>query len=284
MNTSTVTVTIPATTSNIGPGFDAFGIALQLTNKVTLRKEEHPMPLSSMVQEAAALFFSKTAITPFPFSIDIEGDIPSARGLGRSVTVRLGVLLALNKLTQNLLSRNDLYHLAVSLEGHADNASPALFGGFTIARAHHKPLCYQLSSELHFILLIPDFEVSTASARKLLPPMVSMEDAVANLANAAVIATAFATGKYELMRGAFQDRLHQPFREPLIPYLSEALKAAESVGALGGWLSGSGSTIAAIVEDEKIAQRVVSIFQEIAPAESSCIISKVNNEGATILE
>ena len=282
MNTPTVTVTIPATSANLGPGFDSFGIALQIFNKIHVKKEESPVNLPSMLKEAAALFFSKTSITPFPISINIEGDVPSARGLGSSVTVRLGVLLSLNELMQRPLEKKELYHLAVMLEGHGDNAAPALFGGFTIARAQREPLCYPLSSELRFILLIPDFEVSTVSARKLLPSKVPIKDAAANTADAAVIATAFATGKYELLRGAFQDRLHQPFRETLVPYLSEALVAAESVGALGGWLSGSGSTIAAIAENQKIAEEVVSVFQKIAPPESQFIITQVNNVGATI--
>lgn len=282
MNNSTVSITIPATSANLGPGFDSFGIALQMANIVTIKKEDRSMRLPSMMQQAADLFFSKTQIIPFPFSLEVEGNIPSARGLGSSVTIRLGVLLALNELMQRPLGSSDLYHLAVKLEGHSDNAAPALFGGFTIARNHREPLRYPLSQELCFILLVPDFEISTASARKLLPATTSIQDASANIANAAVIATAFATGKYELLRGAFHDQLHQPFREPLIPYLSEALAAAESEGALGGWLSGSGSAIAAIAENEKIAQRIVSIFQQIGPPESQSFITHVDNEGARL--
>ncbi|MFZ4115348.1 MAG: homoserine kinase [Chthoniobacterales bacterium] len=283
MNDPKITVSIPATSANLGPGFDSFGIALKLANQVTVKKTEKLQKLPVMMREVATLFFSIADIIPFSFSVEIQGDIPSSRGLGSSATVRLGMLLGLNELTQNHLTSSDLYRLAVSLEGHADNAAAALLGGFTIARAHYEPLRHELSPELRFILLIPDFSVSTTSARNLLPKIISIADAAANAADAAVIAAAFATGKYQLLRGAFHDRLHQPFREPLVPYLSKALVAAESVGALGGWLSGSGSTIAALAENEAIAQDVVSVFQQIAPRESQCIITHVDNEGAKIL-
>ncbi len=283
MNISKVSFSIPATSANLGPGFDSFGIALQIHNVVTLQKESRPIQHTSMIFQAAALFFANTGITPFNFSVEVEGDVPSARGLGSSVTVRLGILLGLNELAQRPLTSSALYHLAVELEGHSDNAAPALFGGFTIARNRREPVSYQLARKLCFILLIPDFEVSTASARKLLPASIPMDAAAANIANAAVVATAFATGNYAMLRGAFQDRLHQPFREPLIPYLSEALVAAESVGALGGWLSGSGSTIAAIAENETIAQCVVEVFNEIAPLESQAFITHVDNHGARLL-
>ena len=280
MNFPSITISVPATSANLGPGFDSFGLALGLANKVTVKKEGNSKKLPSIMEEVATLFFSTTKISSFPFSVNIAGDVPSARGLGSSVTVRLGILLALNELTQHPLTSTNLYHLAASLEGHADNTAPALLGGFTIARNNREPVRYEVAQELRFILLIPDFEVSTDSARKLLPTTTSITDAAANGANAAVIATAFATGKYQLLRGSFQDRLHQPFREPLVPFLSEALTAAESVGALGGWLSGSGSTIAVIAEGETIAQRVVSAFQQIAPGGSQLLITKADNEGA----
>lgn len=283
MNPHSITVSVPSTSANLGPGFDSFGLALQLANKVTVKKEALSMKLPSIMKEAGELFFSTTKVSPFPFSVEITGDVPAARGLGSSVTVRLGILFALNELTQRPLTSTDLYHLSAILEGHADNTAAALLGGFVIVRKDQEPLRYEISSELHFVLLIPDFEVSTASARKLLPSTISITDAAANAADAAVIAAAFATGKYQLLRGAFHDRLHQPFREPLVPFLPEVLVAAESVGALGGWLSGSGSTIAVIAEGEAIAQRVVSVFQEIAPLESQFLITKADNQGTKLL-
>ncbi len=283
MKHSQATVRVPATSANLGPGFDCFGVALQLTNELSIHKKDSPKKLPKMMEETANRFFSTVESDPFPFSVEITGDIPPSRGLGSSATVRLGILLALNELTNHPLATEQLYTLASDLEDHADNVAAALLGGFTIARPYQAPLRYELSSELQFVLLIPDFSVSTKSARSLLPNTISITDAATNAANAAVVAVAFATGKYELLRGAFHDRLHQPFREPLIPYLSEALGAAESSGALGGWLSGSGSTIIALAENKKVSASVVEAFEQIAPSGSYCCVTQVDNLGAKVL-
>lgn len=277
---SSVTINIPATTANLGPGFDSFGIALNIFNQVTITKSVAPTNVSLIIQEAADAFFKATQQQQFPFSITINGDVPRSRGLGSSVTVRLGILMGLNQMTGNSLSSSELYHLCVSLEGHPDNAAAALLGGFTIARKDHAPLHYAVSPELFFVLLIPNFEISTTAARQLLPLTIATADAAANAADAAVIATAFATENYNLLRGAFHDRLHQPFRTPLIPFLPEVLAAAEKAGALGGWLSGSGSTIATIALGKKNATQVAAAIQQIAPPESKIVITTTNNEGA----
>ncbi|MBX9578244.1 MAG: homoserine kinase [Chthoniobacterales bacterium] len=274
---SSLTITIPASTANLGPGFDSFGIALNIFNQVTIKKSPSPTALPSIVEEAANLFFKKTNQPPFPFSITINGDVPRSRGLGSSVTVRLGVLMGLNQMTENPLSSSELYHLCTSLEGHPDNAAAALFGGFTIARKDHAPLHYPVSAELFFVLLIPNFEISTNAARQLLPATITTTDAAANAADAAVIATAFATKNYDLLRGAFHDRLHQPFRTPLIPFLPNVLAAAEKAGALGGWLSGSGSTIIALAQNHTTAKEVSLAMKTTAPPESKIIITTANN-------
>ena len=277
-----VTISIPGTSANLGPGFDSFGIALNIANEVTLRRETSSRRLPRIIEEATTTFFNASQIASFPFSIDITGEVPRSRGLGSSVTVRLGILMGLNQLSENPLSSSELYELCAALEGHTDNTAPALFGGFTIARAHHEPLRYAVSSELFFVLLIPNLEVATADARKLLPQTISTTDAAANAADAAVIAAAFATEDYELLRGAFNDRLHQPFRTPLVPFLPKVIYAAEEAGALGGWLSGSGSTIAALVQGKQLGENVATAMQEMAPEGSRIIITTANNCGAAI--
>ncbi|MBM3857842.1 MAG: homoserine kinase [Verrucomicrobia bacterium] len=276
---SSVSVNIPATTANIGPGFDSFGIALNIFNEVTIKKEVHPTHLPFIAQEAADLFFKKSDQKSFPFSLTITGDVPRSRGLGSSVTVRLGIFMGLNQMLGNPLSSSVLYELCTSLEGHPDNVAAALLGGFTIARQNHFPLHYNISSELFFVLLIPNFEISTEAARKLLPANIPITEAAANAADAAVIATAFVTQNYQLLQGAFHDRLHQPFRTPLIPFLSKMIHVAEETGALGGWLSGSGSTIAIIALGKEKATQVAAALHKVAPAESKIVITTANNEG-----
>jgi homoserine kinase len=201
-----------------------------------------------MVLDAARTFFSHAGITPFDFQWRLEGEIPVARGLGSSVALRLGVLLALNRLAGDVLPNAELSKLCDRLEGHPDNTAAAFNGGFVIVNPRTSRLQrFDVSPDLRFVLFIPDFEVITAQARKVLPRTYPRSDIVENLANVASIAAAFATQNYDLLRTAFGDRLHQPYREPLVPDLRAIIDAGQQAGALGGFLSGSGSTIACLV-------------------------------------
>jgi homoserine kinase len=241
----TVRVRVPATTANLGPGFDCLGVALQIYNWITIRRDS-PNDASAMIEAACSAFFRRTGRRPFSVRCDISGDVPRARGLGSSVTVRLGVLHGLNELSGSPLSREHIFELCAELEGHPDNSAPAEFGGFTIARPDGTWQRYRVDRKVEFVLLIPDFEVSTADARSVLPKRVPLEDAVVSLSNACAIAGAFASRDYEKLAGCFDDRLHQPFRQKLVPFLAPVIEAARKAGALGGWLSGSGSTVTCI--------------------------------------
>lgn len=238
-----VRVRVPASTANLGPGFDCLGIALRLYNTTTVRRGRGPAK-GDMAEEAAALFFRESGVRRFAFHWEVEGSVPRSRGLGSSVTVRLGVLHGLNALAGKPLSRADLFRLCARLEGHPDNAAAAAFGGFTIAPPVGRLQRYPIKNTLRFALLIPEFEISTPAAREVLPARIPLADAVFSAGCAAAIAAGFASGKYQNLPEAFEDRLHQPYREPLIPFLPAVVHAARKAGALGGWLSGSGSTIA----------------------------------------
>jgi homoserine kinase len=276
-----VTVRVPASTSNLGPGFDCLGIALSLYNNITVSRGKRGA-VSGMIRDAARKFFAAAQCKAFEFSCDIRGDIPIARGLGSSVTVRLGVLHALNKMARTNLTRHELFTLCAELEGHSDNAAPASFGGFTLARGLEMQH-FNVSPQLRFILLIPNFEIATNAARRLLPSKISRTDAVRNVANASAIATAFATRDYEKLRGCFVDYLHQPFRKKLVPFLEETIRAAETAGALGAFLSGSGSVICAVTlrNPRKIAGAIMRASRQ---KDAGIIITRADNEGAQILE
>jgi homoserine kinase len=275
-----VTVRVPASTSNLGPGFDCLGIALRLYNQVTVwRRRGRPLP--AMVRSAANAFFKRARIRPFPFSCSIAGDVPPSRGLGSSVTVRLGVIQGLNELADRPLQRQQIFHLCADLEGHPDNAAPAAYGGFNVVRGLERQM-FTVSAQLHFILLVPDFEVATKQARDLLPPRIARLDAVENSRNACAITAAFASREYEFLRGAFVDHLHQPFRKKLIPFLDKVIAAAESAGALGAFLSGSGSTICAITlrAPEKVSRAMLTAAE--SPG-ARIILTAADNRGARLL-
>jgi homoserine kinase len=276
-----VTVRASASTSNLGPGFDCLGVALSLYNQVTV-KSGTAGGGNRMVRDAARKFFAVANCKPFDFSCDILGNVPIGRGLGSSVTVRLGVLHALNEIARTNLSRDELFKLCAELEGHPDNAAPASFGGFTIARGTDVQH-FNVSPRLRFILLIPSFEISTIEARRLLPADILRTNAARNTANVAAIAAAFATRDYKRLRGCFVDYLHQPFRKKLVPFLDRVITAAERAGALGAFLSGSGSAICALALDDskKIAaamQRASRLFH------TQTVITRADNRGVRIFK
>ena len=271
---------VPATTANLGPGFDCLGVALSIANRVTVHRAmggEHP----KIVADAAELFFQTAGVEVFGFAWSIEGEVPRSRGLGSSVTVRLGILHGLDALAGTKLGAVKLYERCAGLEGHPDNAAPAAFGGFTVARAGADTLRCDVDEALQFILLIPDFEVATPEAREVLPAAIPRHGAVTSVANACRITAAFLQRRYDLLRGCFADGLHQPFRQPLIPFLSKVIAAGERAGALGGFLSGSGSTICCITLGE--TDGIASAMLDAAPPGSHIVVATADNEGTRLV-
>jgi len=241
-----ITVRVPATTANIGPGFDTLGIALSLYNWTTVSlTNDGPVP-NQMMRKSAAAFFKATKRKAVPVSVSVRGDVPISRGLGSSVTVRLGVVAGLNKLHGEPLSTERLLEVVTELEGHPDNAAPALLGGFVasgIIGSLVRTFRVEVPANLKFVTVIRSLEIETKEARKVLPKQVTLHDAVSNVNRVALITGAFASGDFAKLRGVFHDTFHQPYRQKLLPPLFDVIRAGERAGALGGWLSGSGSTI-----------------------------------------
>jgi homoserine kinase len=275
-----VTVRVPASTSNLGPGFDCLGVALRLYNHVTVSRGRRER-IATMARTAGEAFFERADRKPFSFSCSITGDIPPSRGLGSSAAIRLGVLHGLNELANRPLQRREIFELCARLEGHPDNAAPSCYGGFNVVRGLERQM-FTISAQLHFVLLIPDFEIATSDARRLLPARVDRLHAVENSRNACAITAAFASREYQSLRGVFVDHLHQPFRKKLIPFLDNVIAAAESAGALGAFLSGSGSTICAITlrSPEKISRAMLAAAN--SPG-ASTLITTADNRGARFL-
>lgn len=275
-----VRVRVPATTANLGPGFDAMGIALRLYNTTTVARGRGETP-GDMANEASELFFRTSGVKKFDFHWSVEGDVPRSRGLGSSVTVRLGVLHGLNELAGKPINRQGVFKLCAELEGHPDNAAPGAFGGFCIAPKTGVLQRYPVLEELAFVLLIPDMELETSKARAVLPSKIPLSDAALSAGNAAAIAGAFASGDYRKLAGCFEDRIHQPYRAKLMPFLNDVIAAGVSAGALGGWLSGAGSTVAcaALRRPDRVANAMI----EACGLESACaIVVRADNGGVKI--
>ncbi len=273
-----VTIRVPASTSNLGPGFDCLGVALRLYNQVAVRRGGRGAR-APMIAAAADAFFARAGRRSFAFTAKISGEVPVSRGLGSSVTVRLGVIHGLNHLLGKPLPRAVIFELCAQLEGHPDNAAPAEFGGFNVVRGFSRQR-FAVASALKFVLLIPDFEVSTARARALLPEKIDRRGAVESCGNACAITAAFAAQRYENLRGVFGDQLHQPYRKPLVPFFDEVVRRAEKAGALGAFLSGSGSTIAALTLHD--AATIARSMQEAASTNVRTIITTADNRGVQL--
>ena len=297
MPRSRAIIRVPASTSNLGPGFDCLGLALQLYNATTITRIGPPGFPHGMLGETAEAFFQRAAggrIKPFGFEAKIEGDIPSSRGLGSSVTVRCGVLMGLAELVRDEapVSREEILNLLIALEGHPDNAVASFLGGFAVcARASDNPadgFAYtrvEVQSELSFVTLVPELKLSTETARGLLPKELPLRLAVENAQRTARIAAAFCTGDYASLRGMFIDHFHQPFRRVLIPGFDAILDAARVAGALGSFLSGAGSCLMAVtLGHEKAISAAMLEEAKRHSLPASVLVLKADNAGAQVVE
>ncbi len=266
-----VTVRVPATSANLGPGFDSLGLALALTQDVTLALGHQPETrdgLVRLVRDAARSAYRLARIEVPELSASGEPAIPIGRGLGASAAARAAGIVGANALMGGVLSDAQMLSLGAGLEGHADNMAPALFGGLRIVVRDgdgYTHMAAPLAPGLRVVLFIPDFEMPTGESRKLLPHSVPKEDAVHNIGRAALLVAALAKGEWIALDTATQDRLHQPMRAQIFPAMPEIFAAAKDAGALCAYLSGGGSTVAAfaIEHEERIArammQRAISL-------------------------
>jgi homoserine kinase len=295
-----VQVRVPATTANLGSGFDILGLALQLYNSFTLTLTSTPgwqvqlrpgvaLPTdsSNLVYRAARRLFEYVGHTPPGLHLALATDIPLARGLGSSSSAIVGGLVAANHLTGNTLDKEALLAMAIDIEGHPDNVTPALMGSLTLsyrAAARQRYLRLAFPPELTIIVAIPDFELQTTQARAILPTHVSRADAVFNCSRTALFIYAIQHQRYDLLAAAMEDRLHQPYRAALVPGMTEAMATAYAAGALGVALSGAGPTLLAIVQ-EHIAAVAAALREAFQGRGIACQIRQlhVDTTGATVV-
>jgi homoserine kinase len=273
---SFVQVKVPASTANLGPGFDTIGMAFELytTIRVSLSDsprvilhgeelQELPADPRNLVYKMAEYIFEKANLKMPHLCIEMKSDIPLTRGLGSSAAAIVGGLSAANHLAGEPFTRDDLFTMAAKLEGHPDNVGASMFGGIVVAvmeeeGARYIKICPQ--SDLKAMAVIPDFQLSTEKARGVLPSNYTRSDAVYSLGHSSLLVGALASGRYDMLQYAMKDRIHQPYRTALVPGMSTILSDAHLYGALGTALSGAGPTIISLLTGE--AEQLEQFFKK----------------------
>ena len=279
-----ITIRVPATSANLGPGFDSLGLALDLWNETVFRlaieytvqiKGEGAERLSLgennlIIQSAQKLADCVGKRLP-PFHVDCVNQIPLSSGLGSSAAAKLTGLLGANTLLGKPLSKNEILNLAAEMEGHPDNVAPAMLGGLVVSTMENGKVFAQRiqmdarnDSQICITVVSPEFHLPTQEAREALPQQVPLKDAIHNISSAVLVTEAFRNGDVELLGKAMTDTLHQPHRLPLIPGAQAGMDAAKGAGASAAALSGAGPSVIAFSSkrDPGIGEAMKHAFEE----------------------
>ncbi|AOZ91895.1 homoserine kinase [Paenibacillus crassostreae] len=269
--TKGVRIKVPASTANLGPGFDTLGMALSLYSWVEMKESEStcirlygdnmkglPKDKNNLMYRVAQLIFDEVGVSIPELEISMYSEVPLTRGLGSSASAIVGGMVAANALIGSPLSNEKLFDMATSLEGHPDNVGASLFGGIITAvwdGVHADHIKLEPHADLEVLVIIPDFQLSTSEARQVLPSHISREDAVYNISRSSLLVAALSSGRFDLIGKAMSDRLHQPYRASLVPGMVSILEEAPNRGALGVALSGAGPTLLAIVDRQNLHKK-----------------------------
>ena len=276
-----VCVKVPATTANLGPGFDCLGMALKLYNTVEMEeignglcievegdgKSGIPTDEENIVYKAALKVFKAVGYVPKGLKIKLKNDIPLCRGLGSSAAAIVGGIVAANVLSGKKLDKYKMLKLANQMEGHPDNVAPALLGGIIISTVIKNNIEYikiKPPAGLKAVVAVPDFQLSTKLAREVLPKGVPFEDAVFNVSRVSLLIACLYSGDLSKIKFAVEDRLHQNYRAKLVPGMEEVFREAYNAGARGVVLSGAGPTLLALAGDnfDAIADAMCKTFKK----------------------
>ena len=291
-----VTIRVPATTANLGPGFDAFGCALSLYTDVTFEEMESGLEITGCDEAYAGpdnmAYTSYCAVLESlseeirGVKIHIDAQIPVCRGLGSSAALLVAGAIGANVLRGNKLSTQGLLNITNAMEGHPDNLAPAFYGGLTASMVDNGlPVCvnFPLHPDWEFLALVPDFDLPTPLARSVLPTEYNRADAVYNIAHGAMVLKALELGNEKLLRNAMQDRLHQPYRKKLIADYEKIEALVRTTGA-AFCLSGAGPTLLCITLDEQLEEKLAKKLHDITEANWQMLPLHVEFQGAHILE
>ena len=255
-------IIVPATTANIGPGFDTLGLALNLYNKFYITEIENGLEITgcdddyknenNLIYTSMQYFYNKVKPDKIPtgVKIDICTNIPLGRGLGSSATCIIAGVIAANILSESNLSKKEILNIATEIEGHPDNIAPALFGNMIVSLYENNEVYYNvldIPDELIFCAIIPDFELSTSLARSVLPSEIPHKDGVYNISRVSLLISSLINKNFDLIKIACHDKLHQIYRSPLIENYNDIVSKLYNLESIGVFLSGSGPTIMSIV-------------------------------------
>lgn len=298
----TVRVCVPGTTANCGPGFDAVGIACTIYNQLELTlnrsgrlnieiqgegREVIPVNEENVVWQAIQALLKQTGEHYNGAHIKMTNAIPLARGLGSSAAAIVAGIAAANAAVGSPLNKHQLFELATDIEGHPDNVAPAIFGGITLSAVHQgKARCLRFlpPGMLEMVVAIPEFNLSTKASRQVLPGTVAYQDAVFNISRTALLVGALSQGEFGHLKCALEDKIHQPYREALIPGMQDVFQAANQQGAYGSAISGGGPCLIAFTQQNsvKIGEAMVAAFKA-SGIEATFVILLIDPEGARIL-
>ncbi len=278
-----IRVRVPATTANLGPGYDCMGLAVKLYNDFIFEEEigweNSP---NNLIFKSMEYLFEKVGYKEKGIKITVEGKVPQSRGLGSSATCIVGGLIGANEISGANLSRDEILELATEIEGHPDNVAPALLGGLVSSVYDNKVYYnrYLVSQDLKYYFLVPDFELSTKAAREILPKYISLGDAIYNMSRSVLIPDAFSKGDYERLKVLLKDKLHQDYRRGLIHGFTQVQNSIGDSGIVA--LSGAGPTMFVISKGD-INKLLESILKE--HNLNWAILDLVpDNDGARIIE
>lgn len=294
-----VEVRVPATSANMGAGFDTMGIALNLYNNIQASEMESglrivnrnsrvfiPVNESNLIYRAIMRSFDEVGYQKKGLRIVQNSRIPVTRGLGSSSACVIGGLLAGNALSGRKLTYERILELAVEFEGHPDNAAPALYGGFCVSVCDGgKVYCqsFKPSPKLKYAVMVPNFFVATKKSRGLLPEQVPFRDATHNISRAAWLVASFASGQFEHLRLGVDDKIHQPYRKESIDGLEDIFQTAYKNGAMAAFLSGSGPTVLSVLDRnfDEFKDKMNAFFRE-REHKWECMLIEIDNVGAVV--
>lgn len=294
-----INVKIPASSANMGAGFDTLGVALALYNRLEIGEIDKGLEIhtvnpggfvlqneKNLIYRAMDTVFKEVSYTPSGIKIVQKSDIPMTRGLGSSSACIIGGMVGANIISGKKLSYPDILDLASKMEGHPDNVSPALYGGFCISmmsegKTYVKSI--KLDPKIQFAVMIPDYFVATKKSRGLLPEMVSLKDAAFNISRASMFQAALVSGDMEALRFAAEDRLHQQYRKSYVGDMDDIFKYSYECASIATYLSGSGPTIVSIIDnDYKAFENKMNKFFTDHNLNWTCKIISIDNVGTVV--